>query len=205
MQILLRQVVLRSIGGLGIRTMGGGQSKAGMADWQDAKSIFDFSAVDIDGNDVQLSKYKDKVSIVVNVASKWGATDRNYRELVELHERYVQDGLAILAFPCNQFGNQEPGTDAEIKAFAAKYNVKFDMFSKINVNGEEAHPLWKWLKMKKSGFLVDAIKWNFTKFLCDRDGQPIERFATTANPLSMEDKIKTLLQQTPKGSKDGSS
>jgi glutathione peroxidase-family protein len=111
-----------------------------------------------------------------------------------LHERYRDQGLAILGFPCNQFGNQEPGTNEEIKAFAqGKYNVKFDLFSKIEVNGDNAHPLWKWLKSAKGGFLVDAIKWNWTKFLIDRDGKPVERFATTVNPLAMEDKIKEQL------------
>jgi len=122
-----------------------------------------------------------------------------------LHERYRNDGLSILAFPCNQFGNQEPGTAEEIKEFVAKYNVKFDMFAKIDVNGDNAHPLWKWLKAKRAGFIVDAIKWNFTKFLIDRDGQPVERFATTTNPLAMEDKIKELLAAAPKGSADDAS
>lgn len=95
-------------------------------------------------------------------------------------------GLKILGFPCNQFGSQEPGTDAEVKAFAATYNVKFDMFSKIDVNGDNAHPLWKYLKMKQGGLLIDAIKWNFTKFIVDKNGQPVERIATTTDPIDME-------------------
>jgi len=108
-----------------------------------------------------------------------------------LYEKYSQShGLRILAFPCNQFGNQEPGTNEEIKEFAqGKYGVKFDMFSKINVNGDDAHPLWKYLKEKQSGFMTDAIKWNFTKFLIDKNGVPVVRYATTTNPLAMEDDL----------------
>jgi len=108
-----------------------------------------------------------------------------------LHEKYaLSHGLRILAFPCNQFGNQEPGTNEEIKEFAqGKYNVKFDLFSKIEVNGDGAHPLWKYLKEKQSGFMVDAIKWNFTKFLIDKNGQAVKRYATTTNPLAMEDDL----------------
>jgi len=111
-----------------------------------------------------------------------------------------------LAFPCNQFGNQEPGTNEEIKQFAqGKYGVKFDMFSKINVNGEEAHPLWKYLKMKQSGFMVDAIKWNFSKFLIDKDGQPVKRYATTTNPLAMEEDLEKYFAQPPSDSPGGGS
>lgn len=114
-------------------------------------------------------------------------TNKNYQQLQELHEKYAESkGLRILAFPCNQFGNQEPGTEAEIKEFAKKFNVQFDMFSKVNVNGDQAHPLWKYLKHKQSGFLMDAIKWNFSKFLIDKDGQPVKRYAPTTDPLAIE-------------------
>jgi len=156
--------------------------------WKNAANIYQFTADDIDGNPIHLANYKGHVCIIVNVATKWGATDRNYRELVELHEKYGEEkGLKILAFPCNQFGNQEPGTNEEIKKFAqGKYGVKFDLFSKIDVNGDTAHPLWKYLKMKQAGFLVNAIKWNFTKFVIDKKGQPVQRYATTTNPLAME-------------------
>jgi phospholipid-hydroperoxide glutathione peroxidase len=107
---------------------------------------------------------------------------------VQLYEKYSETkGLRILAFPCNQFGNQEPGTNQEIKAFAqGKFGVKFDMFSKIDVNGDSAHPLWKYMKAKQGGFMVDAIKWNFTKFLIDKNGVPVVRYATTTNPMAME-------------------
>ncbi|KAL3209217.1 hypothetical protein MRX96_009218 [Rhipicephalus microplus] len=133
--------------------------------WKDASSIYDFSAVDIDGNEVSLDKYKGHVALI-------------YAE---------SKGLRILAFPCNQFGGQEPGTEADIKKFVEKYNVKFDMFSKVNVNGDKAHPLWKYLKQKQSGFLTDsAIKWNFTKFVVDKEGQPVHRYAPTTDPLDIE-------------------
>lgn len=102
-----------------------------------------------------------------------------------------------MAFPCNQFGNQEPGTNAEIKKFAEKYGVKFDMFAKIDVNGDTAHPLWKYLKEKQSGFITDGIKWNFAKFIIDKNGQPVKRFGTTTAPLGMEDDLKKYFAETP--------
>lgn len=163
-----------------------------MDDPKKATSIYDFTAKDIDGNEVSLSKYKGHVCVIVNVASKWGKTDVNYRQLVELYNAYSEaDGLRILAFPCNQFGGQEPGTEEQIKEFAAKYEVKFDMFSKINVNGGSAHPLWAFLKEKQGGFLVNAIKWNFTKFVVNKEGMPVARFAPTDDPKpKVEEEIK---------------
>jgi glutathione peroxidase-family protein len=123
-------------------------------------------------------------------------TDTNYKQLQALHTKYGQSAdasspsLRILAFPCNQFGSQEPGTDAEIKEFATgKYGAEFDLFSKINVNGNDAHPLWKYLKSKQSGFLVDAIKWNFTKFLVNKEGIPVKRYAPNVQPNNIEKDI----------------
>jgi len=155
-------------------------------------SIYEFSATDIDGTEVSMEKYKGHVCIIVNVASKWGKTDVNYRQLVELYNKYSEaDGLRILGFPCNQFGGQEPGSEPEIKEFVAKYNVTFDMFSKINVNGGSAHPLWAYLKEKQGGFLMNAIKWNFTKFVVDKEGQPVARFGPTDDPIpKVEEEIK---------------
>jgi len=155
-------------------------------------NIYEFSAVDIDGNEVSMEKYKGHVCIIVNVASKWGKTDVNYRQLVELYNKYSEaEGLRILGFPCNQFGGQEPGTEQEIKEFVAKYNVEFDMFSKIDVNGNNAHPLFKFLKEKQTGFLVNAIKWNFTKFVVDKEGVPRSRSAPTDDPIpKVEAEIK---------------
>lgn len=120
-------------------------------------------------------------------------TDTNYRELVSLYNTHKSNGLEILAFPCNQFGAQEPGSDAEIKAFADKYGVTFPMFSKVDVNGSNAHPLFKWARDCAGSFPSDDIKWNFGKFLIDKDGRINKRFAPTDSPLSIESDIKKLL------------
>jgi len=158
-------------------------------------SIFDFEAIDIDGNPVSLSNYKGKVCLVVNVASKWGATKVTYKELQSLYEKYHSSGFEVLAFPSNDFGHQEPGTEAEIKSFVKReFGVTFPLFAKINVNGDKTHPLWVFLKEYKAGLLgTTFIKWNFTKFLCDRNGLPVERFGTNSSPSSFEDQIIALL------------
>lgn len=169
---------------------------SGNANYKLAQSFYDFTAIDIDGNEVSLDKYRGNVCIIVNVASKWGKTKVNYTQLVALHEKYGDSkDLKILGFPCNQFGSQEPGTNAEIKSFAASYNVKFDMFAKIDVNGDSAHPLWKYLKKKQGGTLTDGIKWNFTKFIVDKKGQPVARHATTTDPFDMEKDLLKYLNQ----------
>mmetsp|Transcript_12518 Transcript_12518/g.38709 ORF Transcript_12518/g.38709 Transcript_12518/m.38709 type:complete len:114 (+) Transcript_12518:414-755(+) len=113
--------------------------------------------------------------------------------MTQLYKAYKGQGLEILAFPCNQFGAQEPGTDAEIKAFAAKYGAEYPMFSKVEVNGPNAHPVWKWAKDCKGGLMGSDIKWNFGKFLLDKDGHVYERYAPTASPMSIEGDIKKLL------------
>uniref|UniRef100_A0A2K5RZX4 Glutathione peroxidase n=1 Tax=Cebus imitator TaxID=2715852 RepID=A0A2K5RZX4_CEBIM len=156
-------------------------------DWRCARSMHEFSAKDIDGHMVNLDKYRGFVCIVTNVASQ-GKTEVNYTQLVDLHARYAECGLRILAFPCNQFGKQEPGSNEEIKEFAAGYNVKFDMFSKICVNGDDAHPLWKWMKIqpKGKGILGNAIKWNFTKFLIDKNGCVVKRYGPMEEPQVIE-------------------
>jgi len=115
-------------------------------------------------------------------------TDKNYTQLQALHDELAEEkGLRILAFPCNQFGSQEPGTNEEIKTFATtKYNVKFDMFAKINVNGSNADPLWNYLKEKQKGTLGNFIKWNFSKFLVDKNGQPVKRYAPNVEPFTVK-------------------
>ncbi|XP_018372857.1 PREDICTED: probable phospholipid hydroperoxide glutathione peroxidase [Trachymyrmex cornetzi] len=159
--------------------------------WQSATSVYDFHANDILGKKVSLEKYRGHVLIIVNVASNCGLTDSNYKQLQQLYNKYSDNGLRILAFPSNQFAGQEPGTSEEILNFVKQYNVTFDMFEKIDVNGENAHPLWKWLKTQKGGLITDAIKWNFTKFIVDKEGKPVERFSPSTEPLSMEESLKT--------------
>ncbi|KAG8226819.1 hypothetical protein J437_LFUL007112 [Ladona fulva] len=155
-------------------------------DWKNAKTIYDFTVKDIKGNEVSLEKYRGHVAIIVNVASQCGLTATNYKELQELYEKYGESkGLKILAFPCNQFAGQEPGNSEEIVCFAAERNVTFDMFEKGNVNGDNAHPLWKFLKHKQGGLLMDMIKWNFTKFIIDKEGNPVERHGPNVDPLKL--------------------
>lgn len=149
-----------------------------------AANIYGFKALDIDGNEVSMEKYRGHVCVVVNVASQWGKTDVNYRQLVDMYEKHAEaDGLRILAFPSNDF-RQELKTNEEIKNFAANYNVKFDMYSLISVNGKNAHPMWVYMKSKQGGgILGSSIKWNFAKFVIDKQGIPCARFGTTEDPI----------------------
>jgi len=156
-------------------------------------SIFDIEAEDIDGNTFQLSKYKGNVLLIVNVASKCGFTSQ-YEELEILHKKYAAKGLSILAFPCNQFLAQEPGSSQEIKEFCSlSYGVEFDLFSKIDVNGEKTHPLYNYLKQEAGGLFGNSIKWNFTKFLLDRQGGVLKRYAPITKPTVIEKEIVKLL------------
>lgn len=163
--------------------------------WENAKSVYDFEVKDIEGNTIKLDKYKGQVLIIVNVASYCGYTEGHYTGLNKLYEKYHDKGLDILAFPCNQFGYQEPGTDEEICTFAKSKEAKFDMFAKINVNGNDAHPLFNYLKQKQHGTLGDFIKWNFTKFIIDKHGQPVMRYGPNVDPLELEDILIDLLKQ----------
>lgn len=159
------------------------------------KNFYDFTAKDIDGNEVSMDKYKGQVVIVVNVASKCGYTNKSYVQLNELYLKYKDKGLQIAAFPCNQFGHQEPACETDIRKFVTEdYRFKGDLYSKIDVNGSHAHPLFEYLKHAQHGFLVDAIKWNFTKFLIDRDGNVVKRYAPSTDPLHMVDDIEKLLK-----------
>lgn len=157
-------------------------------------SLYDFSARLIDGTEQPLAAYRDKVVLVVNVASKCGFTHQ-YAGLEKLWLDYRDQGLVVLGFPCNQFGAQEPGTETEIAAFCdLNYNVSFPMFGKIVVNGRGAHPLYQWLKRKAPGMLgLQAVPWNFTKFLVDRSGARITRYGSDVEPESIAAPIEALL------------
>ncbi|XP_023522140.1 probable phospholipid hydroperoxide glutathione peroxidase isoform X1 [Cucurbita pepo subsp. pepo] len=157
-------------------------------------SVHDFTVKDARGNDVDLSIYKGKVLLIVNVASQCGLTNSNYTELSQLYEKYKGQGLEILAFPCNQFGSQEPGTNEEIVQFACtRFKAEYPIFDKVDVNGNDAAPLYKFLKSSKGGLFGDAVKWNFSKFLVDKDGHVVDRYAPTTSPLSIEKDVKKLL------------
>ena len=157
-------------------------------------TAYDFTATDIDGSTRPLDQFRGKVLLIVNVASQCGFTPQ-YAGLEKLAREYGPRGLVVLGFPCDQFGHQEPGDEAEIKDFCSlRYDVTFPMFSKVDVNGSNAHPLWTWLKDEKGGFLgIDAIKWNFTKFLVGRDGHVIKRYAPTETPASLAGDIEAAL------------
>jgi glutathione peroxidase len=157
------------------------------------QTLSDFSARAITGDDLALSRYAGKVVLVVNTASHCGFTPQ-YEGLEALYEKYERQGLVVLGFPCDQFGHQEPGDDSAIDEFCKlNFGVTFPMFSKIEVNGEDAHPLYSWLRKEKSGVLGDAIKWNFTKFLVGRDGTVISRYAPTTTPDKMAADIEAAL------------
>lgn len=157
-------------------------------------SIHDIAAEDIDGNRVSLSDYAGKVLLIVNVASKCGFTPQ-YEGLEKLYQDFHDEGFEVLAFPSNQFMNQEPGSEAEIKEFCSlNYGVTFPMFGKIDVNGDEAHPLFQRLKQEAPGFLGSkVIKWNFTKFLVDQEGVVRKRYAPQTTPEEIRDDIRQLL------------
>ncbi|MGG0177252.1 glutathione peroxidase [Gottfriedia acidiceleris] len=158
-------------------------------------SIYDFEVKDSKGEVVSLSKYKDKVIIVVNTASACGYTPQ-YKDLQALYEQYKEVGLVILGFPCNQFMNQEPGSNEEIQSFCElNFGVTFPVFGKIDVNGDKADPLFKYLSSEAPGIMgLKSIKWNFTKFIIDKKGKVIERFAPQTNPQEMRSSIEKLLK-----------
>ena len=156
-------------------------------------SIYDFSARSLAGEDTPLERFEGKVLLVVNTASACGFTPQ-YKGLETLQQKYAARGFSVLGFPCNQFGRQEPGTAAQIEQFcSSNYAVSFPMFDKIEVNGDNAHPLYQYLRREKSGLLGSAIKWNFTKFLIDRSGRVVGRYAPTTAPEQLTKDIEALL------------
>lgn len=189
-------VFMRAVGGLsglGLAGCGCLSRQMGVLASQDptkAQSIYEFTAKSLEGEEINFEKYRNKVLVVVNVASNWGLTKLNYTQLVSMYNKYKDevDGFEILAFPCNQFGGQEPGSPEEIRKFVDNFGVKFQMFEKIDVNGKNTHPVFEYLKSKQGGILGSAIKWNFTKFLVDKQGQPIKRYGSTTSPIPQIEK-----------------
>lgn len=158
------------------------------------KSVYDFTVKGIDGKDVALSKYSGQVLLIVNVASQCGFTSQ-YKGLEALYKKYQSKGFSVLGFPCNQFGEQEPGSEQEIQQFCElNYQVTFPLFSKIDVNGANAHPLFQFLKESQPGILgTEGIKWNFTKFLIGKNGECIKRFSPKTNPNDLMKDIEVEL------------
>jgi glutathione peroxidase len=160
-------------------------------------NAYDFAAVTIDGVEQSFSDYRGKALLVVNVASKCGFTPQ-YKGLEALYRKFRSRDVEVLGFPCDQFGHQEPGTEAEIKSFcSSSYDVTFPLYAKIEVNGANAHPFYQWLKSQRAGVLgTEAIKWNFTKFLIDRNGSVVRRYAPTDKPERIETDIAELLERS---------
>ncbi|MDR1708079.1 glutathione peroxidase [Dysgonomonas sp.] len=159
------------------------------------KTIYDFTAKSNKGKEVDLAQFKGQVLLIVNTASKCGLTPQ-YKGLEELYKKYKDQGLTVIGFPCDQFGHQEPGNNEEIASFCEiNYGVTFPIMEKIEVNGEQASPVFKYLKSKAAGFFGSRIKWNFTKFLISKDGQVIKRFSPIKNPKSLEKSIEKMLKE----------
>lgn len=192
---LIRRVLLLAVLGYAAFSYASSRTKShpkGTA-MDQAGSVYEFKAVMNDGQEKDLAAYKGKVLLIVNVASQCGFTPQ-YKGLEALYEKYQARGLVILGFPCDQFGHQEPGSDSEIKSFCeTSYGVTFPLFKKIEVNGDNTHPLYKYLKAQAPGFLNEAIKWNFTKFLVDANGKVVDRFASPTTPEEIDPKIGRLL------------
>ena len=161
---------------------------------QTTSSIYDLSATSLEGNLIDLSTYKGQVLLIVNTASQCGFTPQ-YQGLESLYKKYGSQGLVVLGFPCNQFGQQEPGSAIDIQSFCeTRFGVSFPLFEKVEVNGNEAHPLFKYLTKTVPGILgTEAIKWNFTKFLVDRQGNVVKRYPSMTKPEDLEKEIEALL------------
>lgn len=157
-------------------------------------NIYNIRAVTIDGEEITLDKYKGKTLLIVNTASYCGYTNQ-FKGLQSLYEQYSKYGFEILGFPCNQFGNQDPDSEEKIKGFCQiNYGVSFQMFAKVDINGPNTHPLFAFLKQKKSGFLSDDIKWNFTKFLVNQQGKVIKRFSPATTPEKIIKHIEKIIK-----------
>jgi glutathione peroxidase len=161
----------------------------------DMEKIYDFKALTSKGKEIDFSEFKGKVMLVVNTASKCGFTPQ-FAGLEELNKKYKDKGLVVIGFPCNQFASQDPGTDSEIEGFCQlNYGVSFQIMKKIDVNGNDAHPIFKYLKKKTGGWFGSAIKWNFTKFLISKDGETVKRYAPITKPEKLEKEIEKMLAE----------
>jgi glutathione peroxidase len=160
-----------------------------------SSTVYDFSATSIEGQPVEMNSFKDKVLLIVNTASQCGFTSQ-YQGLQALHDKYASKGLAVLGFPCNQFGAQEPGSGSDIQSFCeTRFGVSFPLFEKIDVNGSNAHPLFQYLTKSAPGILgTEGIKWNFTKFLVDGSGKVVKRYASATDPKDIDRDIEALLK-----------
>ncbi len=157
------------------------------------KNVYQFNFTQLSGKEISLSEFKGQAILVVNTASACGLT-YHYTGLEKLYQKYKEKGLVIIGFPCNQFGKQEPGTSEEIEDFCnLNYDITFPMSSKVDVNGKNEHPLFKYLKSELKGTINNSIKWNFSKFLIDRDGVPFERFSSTVEPEDISSSIEKIL------------
>ena len=155
--------------------------------------IYDFQVETLSGETQDFAEYQGKALLIVNTARKCGFTPQ-YEGLEKLYQQYKDQGLVVIGFPCNQFGSQEPGDADDIGSFCQKnYGVTFPMMAKVDVNGKDAHPIYEWLKKQQGGFLTDGIKWNFTKFLLNKDGQVVDRYASTTKPEALQADIEKLL------------
>ena len=156
-------------------------------------TIYDYKAIASNGKEIDFKEFEGKVLLIINTASKCGFTPQ-FDGLEKLNEKYRDRGLVCIGFPCNQFANQDPGSDSEIEGFCRmNYGVTFQIMKKVDVNGKDAHPIFKYLRSQTRGFLNDKVKWNFTKFLVSRDGKTIKRFGPTVEPVKLESEIEKML------------
>ncbi|MCP4245557.1 MAG: glutathione peroxidase [bacterium] len=203
----LAKIVCLVIGVAGYGTVAAGDDTAkneAKPGGKSAKSVLDFKVKDIDGRDVELSRYAGRVLLIVNVASECGLTDRNYRKLQPLHEEYHKQGLAILAFPANNFGSQEPGTNEQIKKFCStRYQVGFDLFAKVSVVGQDKCPLYAYLTERTDEQVRGKVEWNFQKYLVGRDGSVLAKFHPRVDPddPKLVDAVKKALAEPKPGKK----
>lgn len=198
--MMIKTMLVSSMVLFGAVALGGDDAKKG-----GVKSVYDFTVKDIDGKDVSLAKYKGDVLLIVNVASKCGLTEKSYAGLETIYKKYKDKGFKILAFPANNFGGQEPGTNSEIKSFCAQHNVSFDLFDKISVKGDDQAPLYGYLTKHPDKAIAGDIEWNFQKYLISRDGTVLAKFSPKKYPDDKEiaDAIEKALAEKPKAPSGG--